>query len=255
MKLKNTFNQLLENKMSIILNTIKNLNSYDLSKSEKFLEHHNTSHSKTEAILHQFGTGFYSFLEDNEDLVMIDLGANIGLFSLYMSSICSEIYAVEPTPSHIEIMEDLFDKLKVENIFPHQLAIHIENGEFEFQLNNSNSTMNSFFRHKIDPGGSDVVVVPTITLSDFIKTTVKKRVNFVKMDIEGFENVVVHDPSFKEALKEIDAIYIEVHDFDNQAAPGVGNIDQNVAKVIERLELLGKKTIKFTFDGVLGYNG
>jgi FkbM family methyltransferase len=236
--------------MSIILKTIKNYDSYDLSKSEKFLSHHNTSHSKTQAILEQFGNGFYSFLEDNKDVVMIDLGANIGLFSLYMSSICSEIYSVEPTPSHVEIMKDLLENLEVKNIFPHQIAIHTKNGEAEFQLNGSNSTMNSFFRHGIDPGGSDSVTVPTTTLANFIKNVVKKRVNFVKMDIEGFENVIVHDPSFEDAIKEIDVIYVEVHDFE-----GVGKMEENVNKVISRLESLGKKTMKLTYDGVLGYEG
>jgi len=235
--------------MSVILKTIKDLESYDLSKSKKFLEHHNTPHSKTQAILEQFQNGFYSFLEDNKDVVLIDLGANIGLFSLYMSSICSEIYSVEPTPSHVEIMKDLLENLEVKNIFPHQIAIHTKNGEEEFQLNSSNSTMNSFLRHGIDPGGNASVTVPTITLAGFIKDVVKKRVNFVKMDIEGFENVIVHDPSFEDAIKEIDAIYIEVHDFE-----GVGKMEENVNKVIERLESLGKKTIKLTYDGVLGYD-
>ena len=236
--------------MSIILNTIKGLETYDLSKSEKFLEHHNTPHSKTTAILEQFQNGFYSFLEDNQEVVIVDLGANIGLFSLYMSSICSEIYSVEPTPSHIEIIKDLLDKLQVKNIFPNQVAIHTKNGEEEFQLNSSNSTMNSFLRHGIDPGGTDSVTVPTTTLADFIKNTVKKRVNFVKMDIEGFENIIVHDPSFEEAIKEIDAIYVEVHDFE-----GVGKMEENVNRVVERLESLGKKTMKLTYDGVLGYDG
>ena len=236
--------------MSIILNTIKGLETYDLSKSEKFLEHHNTPHSKTTAILEQFQNGFYSFLEDNQEVVMVDLGANIGLFSLYMSSICSEIYSVEPTPSHIEIMKDLLDKLQVKNIFPNQVAIHTKNGEEEFQLNSNNSTMNSFLRHGIDPGATDSVTVPTTTLADFIKNTVKKRVNFVKMDIEGFENIIVHDPSFEEAIKEIDAIYVEVHDFE-----GVGKMEENVNRVVERLESLGKKTMKLTYDGVLGYDG
>lgn len=236
--------------MSVILKTIKGLEEYDLSKSDKFLEHHNTPHSKTTAILEQFDNGFYSFLDDNEEVILVDLGANIGLFSLYMSSICKEVYAVEPTPSHIEIMKDLLDKLEVKNIFPHQVAVHIKNGEEEFQLNNSNSTMNSFLRHGIDPGGTDSVMVPTTTLADFIKNTVKKRVNFVKMDIEGFENVIVHDPSFEDAIKEIDAIYVEVHDFE-----GVGKMEENVNKVIERLEALGKKTMKLTYDGVLGYDG
>ena len=236
--------------MSVILKTIKDLETYDLSKSEKFLEHHNTPHSKTTAILEQFENGFYSFLDDNEEVVLVDLGANIGLFSLYISSICSEVYAVEPTPSHIEIMKDLVENLGVKNIFPHQVAIHTKNGEEEFQLNSSNSTMNSFLRHGIDPGGTDSVLVPTTTLADFIKNNVKKRVNFVKMDIEGFENVIVHDPSFEDALKEIDAIYVEVHDFE-----GVGKMEENVDKVVERLESLGKKTMKLTYDGVLGYDG
>lgn len=236
--------------MPVILKTIKDLETYDLSKSKKFLEHHNTPHSKTTAILEQFKNGFYSFLDDNEEVILVDLGANIGLFSLYISSICKEVYAVEPTPSHIKIMKDLLDKLKVKNIFPNQVAIHTKNGEEEFQLNSSNSTMNSFIRHGIDPGGKDSVMVPTTTLADFIKNTVKKRVNFVKMDIEGFENVIVHDPSFEDAIKEIDAIYVEVHDFE-----GVGKMEENVNKVIERLKSLGKKTIKLTYDGVLGYDG
>ena len=218
--------------MTVILKTIKDLETYDLSKSEKFLEHHNTPHSKTTAILEQFQNGFYSFLEDNEEVVLVDLGANIGLFSLYMSSICKEVYAVEPTPSHIEIMKDLLKKLKVKNIFPHQVAIHTKNGEEQFQLNSSNSTMNSFLRHGIDPGGTDSVMVPTTTLADFIKNTVK------------------NDPSFEDAIKEIDAIYVEVHDFE-----GVGKMEENVNKVIERLESLGKKTMKLTYDGVLGYDG
>jgi len=235
--------------MSVILKTIKELESYDLSKSEKFMEHHNMSHSKTQAILDQFQNNFYEFLEDNEDIVAVDLGANIGLFSIYLSSICKEVYGLEPTPSHFEIMEDLIDKLEIKNIFPTQAAVHIENGESEFQLNSSNSTMNSFFRHGIDPGGTESVMVPTVKLVDFIKNTVKKRVNFVKMDIEGFENVVVNDDSFDEAIKEIDAIYVEVHDFD-----GTGKMSENVKRITKKLESLGKKTTQLTEDGVLAYD-
>jgi hypothetical protein len=32
-------------------------------------------------------------------------------------------------------------------------------------------------------------------------------------------------------------------------------MEENVNKVIERLESLGKKTMKLTYDGVLGYDG
>ena len=235
--------------MSVNLNAVNGLATYDLSKSEKFMEHHFAPHSKTSAILDQFDDGFYTFLENNEDMVMIDLGANVGLFSLFMSPLCSEVYAVEPTPSHNEIMEDLLEKLEVKNIFRHQVAVHTENGEEEFQLNSSNSTMNSFLRHGIDPGGTDSVKVPTVKLLDFIKDTVQKRVNFVKMDIEGFENVILHDESFEDAIKEIDAIYVEVHDFE-----GSGKMAENVKKATERFESLGKKVTKLTYDGIIAHD-
>jgi FkbM family methyltransferase len=235
--------------MAINLNAVKGLVKFDLSQSEKFMDHHKKLHSKTVAILEQFDNGFYTFLEDNEDMVMVDLGANIGLFSLFMSPLCSEIYALEPTPSHVEIMEELLEKLEVKNIFSHQVAVHTENGEEELQLNSSNSTMNSFLRHGIDPGGTDSVMVPTVKLSDFIKNTVQKRVNFVKMDIEGFENVILHDESFEDAIKEIDALYVEVHDFE-----GTGKMEENVKKATERLESLGKKVTKLTYDGILAHD-
>ena len=94
------------------MNAVKGLVKFDLSQSEKFMDHHKKLHSKTVAILEQFDNGFYTFLEDNEDMVMVDLGANVGLFSLFMSPLCSEIYALEPTPSHVEIMEELLEKLE-----------------------------------------------------------------------------------------------------------------------------------------------
>ena len=63
--------------MAINLNTVKDLAKFDLSQSEKFMDHHKKLHSKTVAILEQFDNGFYTFLEDNEDMVMVDLGANV----------------------------------------------------------------------------------------------------------------------------------------------------------------------------------
>jgi hypothetical protein len=67
---------------------------------------------------------------------------------------------------------------------------------------------------------------------------------------EQKQMAVAFQEPFEDAIKEIDAIYVEVHDFE-----GVGKMEENVNKVIERLESLGKKTAKLTYDGVLGYDG
>ena len=45
--------------MAINLNAVKDLAKFDLSQSEKFMDHHKKLHSKTVAILEQFDNGFY----------------------------------------------------------------------------------------------------------------------------------------------------------------------------------------------------
>ena len=59
-------------------------NTIDLSSSENYKNHAFAEHSCVVHILKQFDTEFYWFLNDQEDLNLIDLGANIGLFSMFL---------------------------------------------------------------------------------------------------------------------------------------------------------------------------
>ena len=54
------------------------------------------------------------FLKDKKDLVILDIGANVGLFTLYAQDSASKVISVEPTPSH----QNLFEKIcgKYENV-------------------------------------------------------------------------------------------------------------------------------------------
>lgn len=223
-------------------------NVIDLSSSENYKNHAFAEHSCVVHILKQFNTDFYWFLKDQEDLNMIDLGANIGLFSIFAAPVCEKVFAVEPTPSHFALMEELVDLAGVKNIEMLNLAVGLEDGEAEFNIHERNSTMNSFIFHRTDPHSGKTVKVKTQTLNSIIDSLDVDRIGFVKMDIEGFENEVVFEESFEEALTKIDGLYVEVHDFEER-----GMMAQNFNKISDHLKGFGKTVEKLQADCMLVY--
>ena len=223
-------------------------NTIDLSSSENYKNHAFAEHSCVVHILKQFNTDFYWFLKEQEDLNLIDLGANIGLFSMFVAPICEKVFAVEPTPSHFALLNELVDLAGIKNIEAHNLAIGTEDGEAEFNIHERNSTMNSFITHRTDPHSGKTVKVKTKTLNSLIDSLDVDHINFVKMDIEGFENEIIFEESFEEALTKIDGLYVEVHDFEER-----GMMAENFNKISDKLKGFGKSVEKLQADCMLVY--
>jgi len=223
-------------------------NEINLSSSKNYRNHAFAKHSCVGAIVQQFNQDFYYFLKDQEDLNVIDLGANIGLFSLYASPIAEKIYSVEPTPSHFSLLKELVELTDKTNIEPLNIAVGLEDGESEFFVHDGNSTMNSFIKHTTNPHGETSVLVQTKTLNSLIDSLSLDSVGFVKMDIEGFENQVIFEPSFEEAVNKIDAIYVEVHDFEES-----GKMQVNFNRIKDQFLSWGKTVEKLQFDSMFVY--
>ena len=224
-------------------------NEINLSSSENYKSHALAEHSCVDAIVSQFNNEFYYYLKDQEELNLIDLGANIGLFSLFVSPVCEKVFAVEPTPSHFELLKEVVKLSGKTNIEPHQLAIGTSDGEAEFNIHERNSTMNSFLDCPVDPHSGKTVKVKTQTLNSFIDSLDVDRVGFVKMDIEGFENEVIFEPSFEDAITKIDRLYVEVHDF-----AGLGpdrGMAVNFDKIADKMKAWGRSVQKLQADCML----
>jgi FkbM family methyltransferase len=223
-------------------------NTIDLSSSENYKNHAFAEHSCVDAIVKQFDNDFYYYLRDQEELNLIDLGANIGLFSLFVSPVCEKVYSVEPTPSHFALLQELVKLTGTKNIQPYNIAIGIGDGEAEFNIHERNSTMNSFITHRTDPHSGKTVTVQTRTLNSLIDSLDVDRIGFVKMDIEGFENEVVFEKSFEEALTKIDGLYVEVHDFEER-----GKMAENFNAIRDFLKANGRTVEKIQADCMLVY--
>lgn len=133
-----------------------------------------------------------------EDAVIIDVGANFGLMSLPFAQLASrgKVYAFEPAHYAVE-------KLKRNLELNPELAKHIEviNAFAGAQSSNNpgmkaiaswNVSSEKVAKHRFNMGSEKPSEgVPSISLDDFCKQENLMRVDFIKIDTEGYESDVL----------------------------------------------------------------
>ena len=139
---------------------------------------------------------------------VLDLGANVGLFSLYMASLARTVYALEPSPEHFHALCEVLRTTGVRNVVPIQKAVWIANGPKRF-YQNENRTADSFF--PIGPRAA--ISVECIRLQQLFDDYGIDEAALVKMDIEGAEVDILRDAGFPEAARRIRSLYLECHNF------------------------------------------
>jgi FkbM family methyltransferase len=139
--------------------------------------------------------------------VVVDLGANAGLFSLTaIERYGARVYAAEAEPRLCKSLSSLNNpKLSVRHA-----ALASRNGEIA--LNVWADRCASVFHELAAGEQSQVTLVPTITLSDFFDEIKLPEVDLMKVDIEGSELEVLGQASDNLLLK-VKQITVEFHEF------------------------------------------
>lgn len=150
------------------------------------------------------------FLHGKKDLTILDIGANIGLFSFYASQYAKRIYAIEPAQEHVDVANHMIKFNKLDEIVTvHRNAIAHENKEMTLH-HNQNVTMFSL-KEAVADKSLDSEKVEAVTLLKFLDDSKIEHVDFMKLDIEGAEMEVVSGTEFQEASKRIDSLVVEYH--------------------------------------------
>ncbi len=132
--------------------------------------------------------------------VFVDLGANIGLFTLLAARIVGpegKVFAFEPTPRTRKFLvknvseNDFNGRVVIENY-----AISDRRSKAKFNLN-ALSEYNSIC---VGVGGENAIEVDTISLDEYFLEKGIKRIDLIKMDIEGQELPAIR------GMKQINAI-------------------------------------------------
>ncbi len=128
---------------------------------------------------------------------VLDIGANVGYFTLLFSELVgpeNKVFAFEPHPETYRLLVKNIHSSKYKNIIPVRKALSDKEGEVEFfevkDISKSSFYDVSKYLSKVDPRGyafKKRLTVDTITLDDFLGKIGDPEINFIKMDIEGAE--------------------------------------------------------------------
>ncbi len=182
---------------------------------------------------------------ERSDMVVLDLGANCGLFSLYAADSCSKIIAVEPTPTTFNVLQEIV-KDHV-NIAPLQLAIGPHNEMISFFIN-ENSTTNSM----LNRNGAETQV-QCMTLETLLFKEGLDHVDFIKCDIEGSEMQALTDATIGPIADKVDFWFVEVHQTDVSESPWPGNLESNRQQLAELFQRHGYQTESVIHDQLFAW--
>lgn len=141
--------------------------------------------------------------------VLLDIGANIGAYSIMMLDVCSKIYAFEPHPV-------TFEQLKKNNGLNGNKINLVNKGlgdrEALLPFTNIQSEINHIIKEPADKKAGDIDVQIT-TLDNFASQYLNKADRYIiKIDVEGFEDEVLEGGADFFANYTIDAMVIEADD-------------------------------------------
>ena len=200
----------------------------------------------TDIIVNQINTeGLYNaVLADKTDLVIVDIGANIGLFSLYAQDSAKRIIAVEPTPATLNILKRLVNT----NIEIVEAALAFKDGTVDFFVH-ENPTINSL---AVNQSGERITVAAK-TIKTILDELNVDHVDFVKCDIEGSEMFALDLLRLREVADRIDTWFIEVHQTSRGDEPWPGNLEKNRQILMQRLRGVGYKVEAIVHDQIFAY--
>ena len=138
-------------------------------------------------------------------MVAFDVGANIGYMALYMRQRIGpsgQLFCFEPEPENHAELEANLRRNRLDNCHAIGAAVGAEEGTVSFARGlNGHVTEN----------GSEGIPVPVIPLDRFVEQRGLPRVDFVKIDVEGFETDVLNGMKGLMSRPDKPVLYIEVH--------------------------------------------
>ncbi|MGI9254419.1 MAG: FkbM family methyltransferase, partial [Thermomicrobiales bacterium] len=110
------------------------------------------------------------------DWVVLDVGANVGIYTLLASRLAPEghVHAFEPTSTAAMLASNLA-AAGAENVTIHQIAVGSRSGEAEEPI------------YRIWGQDPERMVYPFTTIDDFVREQGLTRLDLIKIDVDGFD--------------------------------------------------------------------
>lgn len=142
--------------------------------------------------------------------IVLDIGANIGYFTLIFANIVGEtgrVFAFEPDPTNFDLLKKNVEINGYQNVVLEQKALSNKIGKADLYLSKTNMAS-----HRIFKAGDKrrSIEIDVITLDEYFKNF-NKKINFIKIDVEGVEPAVIQGGL--KTLEKQDKIHIMIEFF------------------------------------------
>lgn len=148
--------------------------------------------------------------DEEEKLVIFDIGANLGEYSEMIIKHCDKLnikYQLHLFEHQKECVEVLLSKFEFSpNVIVNNFAISSEKGTVDFYIEKNKSAFSSIYKREICVH-SEKVQVETVVLDDYVIKNSIDKINFIKIDLEGHELEVLK--SLKNSFDKIENIQFE----------------------------------------------
>src|SRR5580704_1635191 len=130
-----------------------------------------------------------------EGSLCVDVGANLGYFSIFMSRLVGgrgQVIAFEPMPDTVEMLRKNVLVNDLRNVTVVQAAASDVSGSVEFFSEPSQSMTKtaSMLNHRFQ-GAAQTTIVPSVRLDDYFAGA-SRLPDFIKIDVEGAEEAVLN---------------------------------------------------------------
>lgn len=185
----------------------------------------------------------YGKIKDNS--IIIDIGANIGVFSIYAASTSKNtiVYAYEPMPKSYSLLLKNININKFErNILPFKLGVGTKKEKRKLFLA-SGSPFHSLYT--VNEADKNYLEIECVSLKDILKSNYIKECDILKIDCEGAEfEILYNTPS--EYFKRIKKIRLEYHNRKTK--------NYNIQSLTKFIENNGFKLTHFREDSKISGN-
>ena len=151
----------------------------------------------------------------NKGMTCIDMSANIGYFATLESNLVRDtglVLAIEPSPVNFGYLKKNSKLHSLSNIQVFNFAFSDKNDSSNFLLDEKSNQSRLIDKNVIPTSNEKIIKVETKTLDSFVSEQVLTRLDFLRMDIEGYELVVYSGMS--EIIKKFKPmILVEFHKY------------------------------------------
>ncbi|MCW5912004.1 MAG: FkbM family methyltransferase [Cyclobacteriaceae bacterium] len=150
----------------------------------------------------------FSYVPKNGDTV-VDIGAGVGEETIIFSSLVGttgKVFAVEAHPQTFKALNYLKEVNNLENVVLSNIALSDKTGSVTIE-----DTDNSLANSILDVSSEKFFTVPAETFDDFVERNAIDSVDFLKMNVEGAEQLIIK--GMTKSLYKVKHLAISCHDF------------------------------------------